>query len=310
MKLRIENLATLLMIAVILLSGCSGCEQKEKKTAPDKQLPNDVVNSKHDHHSTAYTKVPEALESDTFFKSIVFPKIPPHRPYGHYRTPKNPFAIPVYVKNNPDHFKIDENGFWYIQYPKEKKKKLNKFNGAFLPEEDADQEVASIVTKGLDTLAAITFLYEMGGMSKQANLLVEQAYIENPNNFYILIYWSKLHAHDKPGEAEAGLRRAVRLRPDSILALYTLGQFIVDNHPVPHEAIPYLEKAYRLNTDWYGPILALGEAYFGLRKYNKALKYFQAVEVITGGPGDVSSEFISAVKRHLSYNEKENQFND
>lgn len=310
MKLRPENLATLFLIAVILLSGCSGCGEKEKETAEDEHFLNDLLHPDHDHHSNVNTKVPEAPKGDTFFKSIVFPKTPPNRPHGHYRTPKNPFAIPDYIKNNLDHFKIDENGFWYIQFPKEKSKILNEFNGAFLPEEDADQEVASIVTKGLDTLAAITFLYEMGGMSKQANLLVEQAYVENPNDFYILIYWSKLHAHDKPNEAEAGLRRAVRLRPDSILALYTLGQFIVDNHPRPYEAIPYLEKAYRLNTDWYGPILALGEAYFGLRNYKKALKYFQAVEVITGGPGDVSSDFISAIKRYLSYNEKENQFND
>ena len=35
MKLRIENLATLLLIVAMLLDGCSGCEQKTQQKTTD-----------------------------------------------------------------------------------------------------------------------------------------------------------------------------------------------------------------------------------------------------------------------------------
>ena len=34
MKLRIETLTTLLMLTIILLTGCSGCAQKSKQQTP------------------------------------------------------------------------------------------------------------------------------------------------------------------------------------------------------------------------------------------------------------------------------------
>ncbi len=302
MKLQIETIPYLLTFVFILLSGCAGCEQKTADQSLD-STPNNDQQSRihqdrlHPSHHTAYTKVPTAPEGDDFFKTIQFPTTPPHRPDGHYlNPPKNPFKIPDYVKKYPDHFKIDNNGFWFVEFPPEKAQKLEAFDGWNLTDDEYDKQIAEIVSVGLDTFTAAIVIAHLPGTNNYTNKLYAQAYEENPDSLYIaLSHYTGLEITGKREEAEVGYRRLVKMYPDSTKALYSLANFIStkadssDEHR--REAIPYFEKLYRENSFWFVPIYKLGIIYYGLGEYEKALAYFQASEVFTG-PLESTSFFI------------------
>ena len=305
MKLCIENFTTLLMVAVILLGGCNGCKQEGKEALQDKQLPNNVINSEHDHNTTAYTKVPKAPEGDTFFPTIQFPKTPPERPGGHYiNPPKNPFEIPDFVKKYPDHFRVDDNGFWHVKLPPEKAQKLEAFDGTNLTKEEYEQQIAEIVGEGLDDLTTAVCLSSLAGIDNKVNELYDKAYAQNPDDLYTGLYhYTGLQIYGKHDEAEAGFRKIVKMYPDSIKALYKLAKFIStepdssDAHR--HEAIPYFEKLYHEKPFWHAPIYHLGVIYYGLGEYEKSLAYFQASEVFTG-PLEGTSFFIHLIREQPS----------
>lgn len=292
MKLCREYLAALFLL-VGLLGGCDGCSQNGKETAKERQLHEKILNHDH-HHTTTEMKVPEAPEGDVFFKSIQFPKTPPYRPDGHFRYRKAPFPVPDFVKQYPDHFTVDEKGSWRIQYPKQMAQKLQDV-ASDLPIEVYREKIVRIVSEGLDTCTAAVFVLKMGGYYEEARTLFEKAIAEKPDDFYALYYWGGLTESEKPDEAETRLRRLVEMQPDSLIAVFALGRHIVDTHPEPREAIPYLEHAYTLNPEWHGPIYNLGVAYYRLQEYEKALRYLQASEVFTG-PGDISSVLISVIQ--------------
>ena len=79
-----------------------------------------------------------------------------------------------------------------------------------------------------------------------------------------------------------------------------MGRHIVRTYSDPSEAIPYLEKAYHLAPHYVGSLLDLGIAYTKLGELEKALKYFEACDVFTGGPSDVSAMYVSFLKERLS----------
>ena len=184
-------------------------------------------------------------------------------------------------------------------------------NASGLKGDAFDKKYAEVVSEGLESLPAAVFVLKtvFGDIGKaEAKVRFEQALAENPDDFHALRYLSTLIKSDRPDEAEAMKRRAVALRPESFLALNSLGSFIADtydNEADLREAIPYLEKAYHLNSERFGPLLKLGEIYFKLGDYQKSLKYFQAVQVFRGGPGDTSSFYIALIKRGLANTAKQ-----
>lgn len=293
MKLLIYSFMILSMLAMVYLSGCSGCRQVDKESTQDQQLRDNILHHDH-HHAAEQPKKPEAPKDDPFWDTIIFPITPPYRPDGHFRYLKDPFPVPEFVRQYPEHFTVDERGFWHIQIPVEKKVKLGKLTSD-LTKEEHSEKIIEIVSAGLDTCTSAVFVLNMGGLQKEARSLFEKAISENPDDFYALYYWSGMIESERPQEAEAINRKLVTLRPDSLIALHGLGSFIAHIQPEPHEAIPYLEEAYRLNPDWHGPIFSLGVAYYRLRDYEKALKYLQASEVFTG-PTDVSSALIAVIQ--------------
>ena len=299
MKHQIEILTILLMFAVILLTGCSGCSVKTAHESLDSAPDHDQhvhthQDGLHPSHHTAYTQVPEAPAGDDFFKTIQFPTTPPKLDHGHhYVPPKNPYAVPDYVKKNPDYFTVDKRGFWEVQFSEEKLKILDKYSAA-------DVQANDFIIEELDTLTAAEVIGRHGLHPKIANKLLDQAYSENPDGFYELLYRSQGQSKNNPNEAEAGFRRLVELYPESKRALYNFAVFIIDHVDKPKEAIPYLEKVYHMDPNWYAPILMLGKAYFKLEQFDKSLIYFQASEVFTGGSSDVSAIYIGAIKRHLN----------
>ena len=304
---RIKHFVTFLMSIGMFLAGCSGCGVKH--AVPPANVPQDeapVEAQPPQMHSSAWTEVPEAPEGDDFYKTIQFPTTPPHRPGGHYiNPPKNPFEIPDFVKKYPDHFKIDDAGFWHVDFPPEKAKKLEMFSGGEeLTEEEYDKQIANIAREGLDTFTSAIVIAHLPGANSLTNILYNQAYEENPDDLYIaLSYYTGLEINGKREEAEAGYRRLVDMYPDSTKALYRLANFISikadssDAHR--REAIPYFEKLYRENPFWFVPIYKLGIIYYGLEEYEKARAYFRASEVFTG-PMDGTSFFLHLIREQPS----------
>ena len=315
MKNRIETFTTLLLFFAILLAGCTGCAQKtaqqevelaNKKGAGDGHLHDGVLHPDH-HHVNEHPKIPEPPADDAFFETIQFPKTPPTLVHGHYVPAKNPFPVPDYVKNNPDLFVVDEKGFWRIDETSKKMQEIDQFQYGDGPN-DPPMEIQiqrhmALIREGLDPLTAGMYFTLLGGYQEEASAQFEQAYKENPDGFYELLYWSTGQVIKNPDETEAGYRRLVALYPNSKQALYTLARFILDYTNEPDEAIPYFEKVYHMDPSWYAPLLGLGEVYFKLGQFEKALTYLQASEVFTGGPSDTSALFISAINRHLNKGE-------
>ncbi len=290
MKLR-EKILTTLLTTVLLVSGCSGCRHK---TAP--QVPTDALQDIEDghRHATPDTPIPSVPQNDPFFDSIVFPDKPLLDDYGHYR-PKNPFKIPNAVKSNPRLFITHENGYWSVNESKEYNQRYEQVNQG-LTEQAYSRKLAEALSEGLEPFVAYLFLSANGlGSHSYATELIDKAYAQNPNDYDTLTYWCLHHWHDKPDEVEAVYRRLVQMRPDDLRTLYNLGTFIVHNHDDPSEAIPYLEKAYRLKPDWANPILFLGEAYFRLRKFEKSLRYLQAYQRFAGTHHGPAADYIAAI---------------
>ncbi len=304
MKLRTENFTFLLTFVIILFAGCSGCGQKT--SLQEAQPPNGeghmhdgVLHPDHPHVNER-PKIPSAPESDPFFETIEFPDPPPQKVDGHPPLSKSPSPVPDFVHNNPDHFIVNERGYFDVIYPKEKSKKLEAWRASGDTATDMSKQV-EIITEGLDALPAAVVLMQYGGIHREAaKAHFEKALVENPDDFYALLYWAGLIKADNPAEAESIFRRLVEMRPDSFRALYSLGRHIVRTYSDPSEAIPYLEKAYHLAPHYAGPLLDLGIAYTKLGEFEKALKYFEACDVFTGGPSDVSAMYVSSIKKRLS----------
>ena len=277
----------------------------EKPETPKPPPPGETAESGHWHgdewHAEPHTQPPpiEPPEDDPFFASIVFPDTPPHRPGGHYRPKKSAFPVEDVIRNNPHLFRIGEDGIWDPIYSPEKSRKLEQLSGVGLTEEAFDKKIVEILTEGLDPLPAALFVMSKGLVRHKAKPLIDKALAENPDDFDTLYYWCGMNKREKPAEAEAGYRRLVEMRPESMAALFGLGRIIVDTHPEPREAIPYLEKVYRLNPSWHGAIFVLGRAYLGLGQLEKALKYFQASEAFTG-PTGMTSLYIPFIKWKLA----------
>ena len=287
MKHSIETLTTLFLFFVILLAGGTGCVQKTVQQ--EVQLPNgEDTGDGHLHDGVLYNehpKIPEPPADDAFFETIQYPKTPPQKDLaGHYITPKSPSPVPDFVHNNPDHFIVNERGFFDIIYPKEKLKKSEAWRASGDVSTDMSKQV-EIITEGLDALPAAVVLMQYGGIHREAaKAHFEKALVENPDDFHALRYWAGLIKSDNPAEVESIYRRLVKMRPDSFPALYSLGKHIVRTHSDPSEAIPYLEKAYHLAPHYIGPLLHLRKAYSKLGESEKAMKYAQACDVFRGGP--------------------------
>ena len=346
MKLRIEHTTTLLLFVVILLAGCAQkgvqppqqveIQQGETQTPDVKGTPSETEKSKpvekltlskeegrdilfnsghaHPDPSVDYTKIPEAPPGDTFFPTIQFPTTPPKRVGGHFIPKKNPYPVPEFAIENPDRFHIGERGGWGLKYTPELEERLDReVYRAGLKGDAFVKRYAEIVSEGLEPLPAAVaifsaFLPGPAGKAK-AKVLLEQALAEDPDNFWALHYLSFMIKSDRRAEAIAMRRRTVELRPDSVFALETLGELLIednyDNKADLREAIQYFEKAYRLNPEWHGPLLHLGQIYFSLKEYKKSLRYFQAVQVFRGGPGDMSSFYINLIQRGLANTTKQ-----
>ncbi len=309
MKQRIQHLTYFFILLVVLLAGCSGCGEKTSQETGVKSAGQffDEFLSEQDHHHSLDVKIPLPPQSDIFFPTIVFPNTPPERVDGHYHPSKNPFPVPEFVTENPDRFVDDDEGFWNSADTPEINEKLEQLFDEGLSGDAYRKRYAEIVSEGLDTIPAAVAVLKAHIAKNEAKKLFEQVLSENPDDFHALRYWSAMIKHDNPQAAEKARRRIPELRPDSLDALYALGTHIVDFHKTPLEAIVYLEKSYRLNPEWHGPILALGRSYFKLGQYERALKYFQACEVFTGGSTDASSWYIGLINTILENKKKQGE---
>ncbi len=299
-------LLCLFTFCVLGLTGCTGCGQHPEPSTPiasPTQTPDGQQHDDRGHPAAeqlSITKSAAPADTDTFCNSIVFPETPPHRPHGHYVLKESPFPMRDVIRNNPHLFRVDENGDWYPIYG-EKVRRLEQLqlDGSSMPVAVYDKKTAEILAEGLEPLPAALFVLAIGGLQQEAKRLLDIAREANPDDFDTLSYWCGMNKDDKPVEVEAVRRRLLEMRPESVGALFGLATHLVDHHPEPREAIPYLEKVYHLNPRWPGAIYVLGCAYFTLGDYEKALRYFQASERFTG-PTDGTSLYIPVIKRELA----------
>jgi len=255
--------------------------EAELPTPPTVQEPpvSDTTTGGHSHDAphtpSAKSYIPEPPENDPFFASIVFPDTPPSHQHNH----KAPFPPPEVVLRNPHLFEVNEYGWHAIETP-ELEEKLIQMHGSSLKGEDRDRKLYEMLTEDIDDPAtAYFYLRGLGFVPATAGYrraLLDRAFRENPNDFDICVDWARINKTDKPAEAEAVLRRVVKMQPDHIKAQSRLAEHLLETRSDPSEAIPHFEAVYQLNPKWHPTLIRLGEVYLKLEQPEKALKYFQA----------------------------------
>lgn len=88
------------------------------------------------------------------------------------------------------------------------------------------------------------------------------------NRAYLL---SKLN---RPAEAESDADFLLAQQPDNVVALTIKGTALVGKNR-PTDAIPYLERAYRLDSTYLNALVNLGSAYFANQQYTAAAGFYQ-----------------------------------
>ncbi|MDE0484030.1 MAG: hypothetical protein OXI67_15740 [Candidatus Poribacteria bacterium] len=260
MKLRVQTLTVLLMIAVILLAGCNG----------DKQKPPEQVEITLSEKAQVET-VPSTL-------------YPSENPYQDL-TVTGTAPISDYVGGiNGDFLWIPEFEYeWEIEempqktlpvapnhaekfarYEKREKELWDKFKKSMegvtsekvIDDRYREHQIelknlkAEIMTEGIAPLNAAKYLMAHNIRTEHINQYAQQAVDENPDDFHTQLIWTfaQYSSSDDPIEniakVKEGYRRLLEIRPNSAYALYNLGRL---THST--DAIPFMKKAYQYAPD-------------------------------------------------------------
>ncbi len=159
-----------------------------------------------------------------------------------------------------------------------------KLRNAGVEVNDPVPEEIAIVTEGMDTLSAARFLIEHS-ISDYALEYAQRAVAENPDSFEAVLLWSQLlNSHEQNEEREAAFRLALEMNPNSIEALFGLGQTLsAGSHP--WEAVPYLQQAVNMDSSASHAYAFLGISYEKVGMYDEALTAFQKAYEINQDQG-------------------------
>ena len=284
MKLCIQTFTTLLIIVVILLTGCNGDQQKPpEQVEPQADTQKDV------------TTFPEA-DADTTLPTTFYP---PENPYEdltetgtappidykgnpifwipEFEYQLEPGDVPVEYKESlpiaPNHAekmaRFQQHEYEY--YDKLKKRLENVTSEKLMWEIVKEDRVklngikAEIMTEGMTPFNAAKYLRTHNIRTDHRFKYVQQALDENPNDYHTLLVWTEMQADiDKKRE---GYQRLLKMRPTSAYVLYRLGRYT--HSP---EAIPILKKALQ-----YAPEAPLKPSGFNIQYgalYELAKKYY------------------------------------
>ena len=267
MKLRVQTLTVLLMIAVILLAGCNG----------DKQKPPEQVEAPPE---TPIVTLSEKARLETV-PSTLYPAENPYQDLTVTGTaPTSDYVGGI----NGDFLWIPEFEYeWEIEempqktlpvtpnhaekfarYEKREKEMWDKFEKSMegvtsekvIDDRYREHQIelknlkAEIMTEGIAPLNAAKYLKAHNIRTEHIVAYAQQAVDDNPDDFHTQLIWTKaqysgsMGAVDTIDKVKAGYRRLLEIRPNSAYALYNLGRL---THSAA--AIPLLKKAYQYAPD-------------------------------------------------------------
>ncbi len=167
--------------------------------------------------------------------------------------------------------------------PPEKQRRLEALRGVYWGPEGkpltADRRARmelAVVAEGMAAVDVAKLIVEIGWWPNRyeyAREFLQQAIEEDPGNFKAHLLAVKLHDGSLE-EMEAGYRRLLERRPNSLPVLVNLGAIVKDHA----EAIDYFEKAVQLSPTYlHGYALSqLGVLYQFIGDYEKALAALKA----------------------------------
>ena len=260
-KLCIQTFTTLLIIVVILLTGCNGDQQKPpEQVEPQADTQKDV------------TTFPEA-DADTTLPTTFYP---PKNPYEYLTVTGTAPTSDYIYKTGAEYLWIPEfdyeweigeipqvtlpvapNHAWkWARYEQREKEIWDKFkkrmegvtsekviNDMYREHQAQLEDIkAEIMTEGMTPLNAAKYLMAHNIYTDYKMQYAQQAVDDNPNDFHTQLVWTwTQNEFDKMKE---GYRRLVEIRPNSAYAFYWLGRY---THSA--DAIPILKKAYQYAPD-------------------------------------------------------------
>ena len=166
--------------------------------------------------------------------------------------------------------------------PPEKQRRLEALRGIYWGPDGkpltADQRARmelKVVAEGMAAVDVAKLIVEIGWWPNRyeyAREFLQQAIEEDPGNFeaqLLLVRWQ-----DSLVEREAGYRRLLAWKPNSLPVLISLGALVKDHG----EAINYLEKAVQLSPTYLNgnAFFKLGDRYQFIGDYEKALAALKA----------------------------------
>ncbi len=268
MKVKIQTMTTLLLMVVILLAGCGGCQSDKEIASPIETSPMITeelaaaaaalgsIDVAEQVASIKPPKTPDTFESDPYFyiRGIEYERlIDSHG--GRGSTP----IISFYT--------LDE------------KRYARSENGETAP--TLDREIVEILTEGLSPLDAAKFLHLEGSYSEFAMEYAQQALDAAPDDYTTLHVWT--YVQEDRVLQEQGLRRLLSMNPRSEQLYFDLG-FLLLHGNSEDEGIDYLKKSAVLDPGYRrGAALgALGYFYqftdidLALAYYKEAQRYYES----------------------------------
>ncbi len=170
---------------------------------------------------------------------------------------------------------IDPEKLWRVD------ELLGQCQGGKISFASYEEQAVAILTEGMDALTAAKYLeqYFPGVHEEQVKELANQAMRENPGDFETLFLWAKYLPYDPFGENPEQViayRKLVEMRPNSVDALYHLGNVLMWFSPA--EALEMFKHTNKLKPQ-RGILLDMGFAYERLADYDAAMDvYSKAIE--------------------------------
>ena len=165
--------------------------------------------------------------------------------------------------------------------PPEKQRRLEALRGVYWGPDGkpltADQRARmelEVVAEGMAAVDVAKLIVELGWWPKKyAREFAQQAIASDPDNFEAHLLLVELHDGSLE-EWEAGYRRLLAWKPNSLPVLISLGALVKDHG----EAINYLEKAVQLSPTYLNgnAFFKLGDRYQFIGDYEKALAALKA----------------------------------
>ncbi len=315
MKLRIENLTTLLIITVMLLAGCSGCTQKNALKGIELQ---DDYNEQSKYGPVASNahkpvKLPPFQEPsfegliEQFKADVAANRGNP----GTLERKRNAIANPNildwpffvsagdYKKGEQPLSKLYGFDRITIQTTAEQEKRLDALRSEGFPPDIYERKMYEIYFIGVDSLTAAKYFMTRGSRNASTHGVeyAERAMRENPNSVEAMYIWARCSSNTKDKEKGiAAFRKMLSRFPNAAAAHIGLAQNLFsqalkvqrESSPGSHitlveEALRHTQTAIQLDSRIPRYNYLLAWCYFELEEWEKTLIVYHGMPSIQMG---------------------------